>query len=204
MIAYITGTLDRTWGNSCLLICQDGLGYEVAVPAHTLASLPEAGKEVSFYTSLAVREDALELFGFTTFTERQYFEILVSIARVGARTALAILSQFRPEEIARLVAEDNVNALTRVSGIGRKTAQHIFLELKYKLKGDGLIPLTRAPAPRALESNTMQDVQAALVNLGYNEEECMGLVRDILNNDPTLGVSECLRAALRALGKGLS
>ena len=134
MIAYLEGRLAETWGNACLIVTEGGVGYEVALPAHTLAALPDRGEPLALYTSLAVREDALELFGFASFEERQTFEVLVSISKVGARTALAILSIFRPDDLRRLVLEDDVLALTRVSGIGKKTAQHVFLELKYKLK----------------------------------------------------------------------
>ncbi len=95
---------------------------------------PDAGESVALYTSLVVREDAQQLFGFATFEERQVFEVLLTISKVGARTALAILSLYRPDDLRRIVLEEDVDALTRVSGIGKKTAQHVFLELKYKLK----------------------------------------------------------------------
>jgi len=120
MIAYLEGRLAEIWGNACLVVTQGGVGYEVALPAHTLAALPGRGEPLVLYTSLAVREDALELFGFATFEERQTFEVLVSISKVGARTALGILSIFRPDDLRRVVLEDDVLALTRVSGIGQK------------------------------------------------------------------------------------
>ena len=100
MIAYIEGRLAEVWGNACLVVTEGGVGYEVALPAHTLAALPGKGGSVALYTSLAVREDALELFGFASFEERQTFEVLVSISKVGARTALAILSIFGPTTCA--------------------------------------------------------------------------------------------------------
>ena len=126
MIAYVEGRLAQVWGNTALVVTQGGVGYAVGLPAHTLASLPGRGEAVAFYTSLAVREDALELFGFASFEERQTFEVLVSISKVGARTALGILSIFRPDDLRRLVLEDDVLALTRVSGIGKKTPSTFF------------------------------------------------------------------------------
>ena len=102
MIAYLEGRLAEIWGNACLLVTEGGVGYEVALPAHTLAALPGRGEHLTLYTSLAVREDALELFGFATFEERQTFEVLVSISKVGARTALGILSIFRPDDLRRV------------------------------------------------------------------------------------------------------
>ena len=134
MIAYLEGLLAETWGTSCIVVTRGGVGYELDLPAHTMASLPGRGESVALYTSLVVREDAQQLFGFATFEERQVFEVLLTISKVGARTALAILSLYRPDDLRRIVLEEDVDALTRVSGIGKKTAQHVFLELKYKLK----------------------------------------------------------------------
>lgn len=201
MIAYIEGRLAETWGNACLIVTEGGMGYEVALPAHTLAALPARGGTVAVYTSLAVREDALELFGFATFEERQTFQVLVSISKVGARTALSILSIFRPDDLRRIVIEEDVPALTRVSGIGKKTAQHIFLELKYKLKvEDG--PRAAALVSEVRPGSVFRDVLDGLANLGYAEEECAPLVRKLLHDEPDLDVTGALRAALKALARG--
>lgn len=170
---------------------------------HTLAALPDRGEQLALYTSLAVREDALELFGFASFEERQTFEVLVSISKVGARTALAILSIFRPDDLRRLVLEDDVLALTRVSGIGKKTAQHVFLELKYKLKVED-VPQAAVLAASGRPGSVFRDVLDGLANLGYAEEECAPLVKKILHEEPDLDVTGALRAALKALAKGRS
>lgn len=201
MIAYLEGRLAETWGNTCLILTAGGVGYEVALPTHTLAALPGKGEPVALFTSLAVREDALELFGFATFEERQTFEVLVSISKVGARTGLAILSVYRPEDLRRLVLEEDVLSLTRVSGIGKKTAQHIFLELKYKLSVDDA-PQAAVLAATGRPGSVYRDVLAGLANLGYAEEECAPLVKKILHAEPDLDVTGTLRAALKALAKG--
>lgn len=148
MIAYLEGLLAETWGTSCIVVTRGGVGYELDLPAHTMASLPGRGESVALYTSLVVREDAQQLFGFATFEERQVFEVLLTISKVGARTALAILSLYRPDDLRRIVLEEDVDALTRVSGIGKKTAQHVFLELKYKLKVED-VPQAAVLAPTA-------------------------------------------------------
>ncbi|SDF34904.1 Holliday junction branch migration protein RuvA [Desulfovibrio legallii] len=201
MIAYVEGRLAQVWGNTCLVVTEGGVGYAVALPAHTLAALPGRGEAVAFYTSLAVREDALELFGFASFEERQTFAVLVSISKVGARTALGILSIFRPEDLRRLVLEDDVLALTRVSGIGKKTAEHVFLELKYKLKVDDT-PQTAVLAGGARPGSVFRDVLDGLGNLGYSEDECAPMVKKILMEEPDLDVTGALRAALKTLAKG--
>ena len=198
MIAYLEGRLAEIGDDACLLVTENGVGYEVGLPSHTCAALPGRGQRVVFYISHVVREDAQELYGFETFEERQTFRVLLSIAKVGARTALAILSRYRPGDLRAVVAEENVAALTRVPGIGKKTAQHIFLELKYKLKADGAPSSPSSAHPPSV----FRDVVDGLANLGYPEEECAPLVRELLREREDLGVSEALRAALRALGKG--
>ena len=202
MIAYVEGRLAQVWGNTALVVTQGGVGYAVGLPAHTLASLPGRGEAVAFYTSLAVREDAPELFGFASFEERQTFEVLGSISKVGARTALGILSIFRPDDLRRLVLEDDVLALTRVSGIGKKTAEHIFLELKYKLKVDDAPQAAALVGSGVRPGSVFRDVLDGLGNLGYSEDACAPMVKKILLEEPDLDVTGALRAALKTLAKG--
>lgn len=201
MIAYVEGRLAETTGNACVVVTEGGVGYEVFVPSHTLSRLPEKGGLVRLFTSTEVREDALELYGFDAWDERQTFIVLTSISKVGAKTGLAILSQFRPDDLRRLVIEDDANALTRVSGIGKKTAQHIFLELKYKLKVED-VPAAAALAPSGRPGGVFRDVVAGLTNLGYSEDEAGHVVKDVLHAEPDLDVGGALRAALKALAKG--
>ena len=201
MIAYVEGRLAEVWGNACVVMTEGGVGYEIALPNHTLSRLTERGGHVAFHTSLIVREDAQELYGFDTWEERQTFQVLVTISKVGAKTALAILSLYRPDDLRRLVLEDDVQALTRVSGIGKKTAQHIFLELKYKLKAEDM------PAAAALGAaapgSVFRDALDGLSNLGYAEEEAAPVLKKVLHDEPDLDVSGALRAALKGLARGV-
>lgn len=201
MIAYVEGRLAEVSENAVLLITSGGVGYEVYAPGHTLSRLPGRGAMLALYTVHVVREDAQELFGFETWDERSTFEILTGISKVGARTALAMLSVFRPDDLRRLVLEDDPNSLTRVPGIGKKTAQHVFLELKYKLKMDeGTLPSGSAGAERP--GSVYRDTLAGLAGLGYTEEEAGDLIKGLLRAEPDLDVSGALRAALKALAKG--
>lgn len=199
MIAYIKGTLIEAWEKCVIVLSSGGIGYRLILPGHTQATLPDKGQEVSFFTSMAVREDAIELFGFSTFEERQTFEILRTINKVGARTALAILAVFRPAELRQIVLDENISALTKVAGIGKKTAEHVFLELKYKLPA-----LERQPAITGIpaQGGVYADVVAALANLGYGSEECGAAVRTILKAEPDLDVASAIRQALKQLAKG--
>ena len=191
MIAYIEGRLAEVCANACVVVTEGGVGYEVYLPQQTRLQLPERGGHV--------REDAQELFGFETWDERQTFIVLTSISKVGARTALGILSAFRPDDLRRLVLEDDVLALTQVSGIGKKSAQHIFLELKYKLKVEDM------PAAASLQlgvpGSVYRDALTGLEGLGYAEAEAAPVLKNILHEEPDLEVSEALRAALKALAR---
>ena len=103
MLAYVEGRVLEVGENGCVLLTAGGVGYEVFLPTHALAHLPEKGAQAAFFTCFVVREDAQELFGFPTWDDRQTFLVLIGITRVGARTALAILSQFRPDDLRRIV-----------------------------------------------------------------------------------------------------
>lgn len=199
MISFLTGIIGESWNTTCIIITQGGVGYAVSLPGHTFADLPPKGNEASFYTSLVVREDAFELFGFATLEEKQTFEILRSISRVGPRTALAILTTFRPRELVDIAREASAASLMKVSGIGQKTAQHILLELKYKLKSGAKPTRVGDIAP---VSSIYGDVLAALSSLGYEDVECSAIVRKIMDTEPDLDEQEILRAALKTLAKG--
>ncbi|MBQ7585128.1 MAG: Holliday junction branch migration protein RuvA [Desulfovibrionaceae bacterium] len=199
MIAYLEGRLEALWGNTALIVTKGGVGYSLALPAHTLQNLPKIGEQVAFYTSLIVREDALELFGFATLEEKQTFEKLLTISKVGARTAQAILSIFRPEDLRKLVTNDDSSMLMRVPGIGKKTSQHIFLEIKDKL---GPLDAKEALGPDFKgDSQVMRNVLDGLLGLGYAEKESIPVVVKILKANPSLSIAETLRAALKALAE---
>lgn len=200
MIAYVEGKVAEMRDNACVVITDGGVGYEIFLPARTVAGLPARGERVSLYTWHVTREDAQELYGFESWDERVTFGVLTSISKVGARTALGILSVFRPEDLRRIVLEDDALALTHVSGIGKKTAQHVFLELKYKLDTSGL-PAT-APASAGRPGGVYRDALDGLCGLGYAEDEAGPVLKTVLREEPDLDVSGALRATLKALAKG--
>ena len=127
--------------------------------------------------------------------------MLTSISKVGARTALGILSAFRPDDLRRLVLEDDVLALTQVSGIGKKSAQHIFLELKYKLKVEDMPRRQMLTQTGSMGEKLYRDALTGLEGLGYAEAEAAPVLKNILHEEPDLEVSEALRAALKALAR---
>ncbi|MBQ7456151.1 MAG: Holliday junction branch migration protein RuvA [Desulfovibrio sp.] len=200
MIGYLEGTVAERTANRCLVATSGGVGYWVFVPSHTMAQLPAKGGRVAFYTNLIVREDALELFGFQTVVEQETFDILISISKVGAKTALAILSLFRPEDLERIVADDDALVLVQVPGIGKKTAQHVFLELKDKLKA--VQHGVKTGEESGASGKLLRDVLDGLTGLGYEEREVYATVRALVSEHPDYDVSQALRSSLQELSRG--
>jgi len=169
-----------------LLVEVGGVGYEVEVPMSTFYSLPAAGEAVTLFTHLSIKEDSHSLYGFATLEERTTFRQLIKISGVGARTALAVLSGLSVGDLAQAVALQDAQTLTRIPGIGKKTAERLLLELKGKLAD---------AKPSAPGSN---DVLNALLGLGYSEKEALAALKGL---PAGIAVAEGIRAALKALAK---
>ena len=169
-----------------------GVGYEVDVPMSTFYNLPATGAEISLYTHLAVREDAHQLFGFATEAERHAFRQLLKISGVGARTALSVLSGLSVSDLREAVVNQDSGRLTKVPGIGKKTAERLLLELRDKLDA-----VLAAPAVAKGDGQT-GDVMNALVALGYNDREAAWAVKQLPDG---LAVADGIRQALRLLSK---
>jgi Holliday junction DNA helicase RuvA len=177
-----------------VLVDVQGVAYELDVPMSTFYQLPASGAQVTLHTHLVVREDAHLLFGFATEAERQTFRQVLRISGVGTRTALALLSGMTVEELCQAVAGQDAARLTRIPGIGRKTAERLLLELRDKLLGGEPGALARpAASPR-------DDALNALLALGYSEKEASAALAKIAAD---VGTSEAIRQALRLLSKVL-
>ncbi len=209
MIAYLEGRVLTRRERSFILVTEGGVGYELAAAAPFLVSLPAAGEFLAVYVQTIVREDAMELYGFESLETRNLFALLISISKLGPKTALAILSTFDTAELTRIVAEEDVTTLTRVPGIGKKSAQHIALELRYKLKDVAPAAVASQPGGRDAAppaASAALDALAGLTNLGYDEREARAAVDAVLAEEPDLAgdkdVAGILRAALKHLAKG--
>jgi Holliday junction DNA helicase RuvA len=192
MIGRIQGILVSVHPPRLLVDCQ-GIGYEVDVPMSTLYQLPQAGQTITLLTHFQVREDAQQLFGFATETERAAFRQLIKISGVGSRTALAILSGMSVNELAQAIAMQEAGRLTQVPGIGKKTAERLCLELKGKLAPD--LGITGGK-PQASEASS--EVLQALLALGYSEKEAHLALKQI---PPETSVSDGIRMGLKYLSK---
>lgn len=192
MIGRIAGVLLEK-NPPALLVDAAGVGYEIDVPMSTFYGLPAIGERVTLLTHLAVREDAHQLFGFATVAERNAFRQLIRISGVGARIALAVLSGMSVDELAQAVALQDAARLTRVPGIGKKTAERLLLELKGKL-ADAL----NVGAAATAATNGAADILKALLALGYSEREAGTAARQV---PAGTGVSDGIRLALKSLAR---
>lgn len=192
MIGRIHGTLLEKNPPQILVDCQ-GVGYEVEVPMSTFYNLPQNGERVTLLTHMVVREDAQLLFGFGAEAERRLFRQLIKISGVGARTALAVLSGMSVEDLAEAVSLQETARLTKVPGIGKKTAERLLLELKDKLG----VELGAAGAVNRPASGS-SDVLHALLALGYNEREARAAVKQLPDD---ASVSDGIKQALKSLSK---
>ena len=192
MIGRLHGTLVEKNPPQILLDVQ-GVAYEVDVPMSTFYNLPNLGAMVTLFTHLVVREDAHLLFGFGSDNERRAFRQLIKISGVGARTALSVLSGMSVTELAQTVTMQEPGRLTKIPGIGKKTAERLLLELKDKLGAD----LTTSVGVNRAAPVT-SDVLHALLSLGYSDKEALHAVKQLPEG---VAVTDGIKQALKLLAK---
>ncbi len=193
MIAHLRGRLIAKHPNQAIVEA-GGVGYDVNISVSTFSELPAPGAEIALFIHTHVREDALSLFGFLREQEKQLFEKLISVSGIGPRLAITILSGMQADAAVAAIRGNNVAALTRVPGIGKKTAERMVLELRDKLEAFGV------PAAAAAASPVEEDVLSALVNLGYNRALAEKAVAR-LGSASADGFDALFRKALAALAK---
>jgi len=190
MIGRLSGVLLEKNPPQLLVDC-NGVGYEVNVPMSTFYNLPGLGEKVVLLTHLTVREDAHILFGFGTNEERNVFKQLVKITGIGARTALSILSGMSVADLAQAITMQEAGRLTKIPGIGKKTADRLLLELKGKLGAD-------LGVAGAVATDATSDILNALLALGYSDKEAMLALKQV---PAGTGVSDGIKLALKSLSK---
>lgn len=203
MIGSVAGTLVETYPDGAL-VDVSGVGYRVLAPPSVIARLPGSGQSVRLHTHLHVREDALTLYGFTTAEERDLFEILIAVNGIGPKGGLAVLGVYTPDALRRAILGEDLDALTLIPGVGKKTAGRMILELREKLgAGDAdLVPVASSPAMR----QALGEVRAALLQLGYTTTEARGALEHVAaanaaaNGNGSSSVEALLKAALKELG----
>ena len=200
MLYSVRGTLIHMEANLVVVEC-GGVGYALRTTANTMSRQPETGNETMLYTYLYVREDAVELFGFSTLSELNCFQMLISVSGVGPKAAISILSNITPEQFAICVATGDSKAFTASKGIGLKTAQRLVLELKDKITNEQLEGGVTASNPSLAGGvvsgkGNLSEAISALVVLGYPQQQA---ARAVTAFDGSLPVEELIKLALKAL-----
>jgi Holliday junction DNA helicase RuvA len=180
MIHFIKGILEEK-RNDSLVIEAGGVGYFITCPAGTIQSMPQCGQVVKLLTSMRVREDGWQLYGFSSFEERDFYEMLISVSGIGPKAAIALLSAYTVDQLNKAITTEDEVLLSSISGIGKRTAGRIIVELKEKT-----IPVTG-------ETNSFFEAREALISLGYSLKEAGDLLSDIKAE----GTEQMLKEALQ-------
>ena len=196
MIGRLAGTLIEK-NPPAITVDVQGVGYELDVPMSTFYNLPATGERVVLHTHLIVREDGHFLFGFGSDEERAAFRQLLKISGVGARTALAVLSGMSVAELNQAVTLQDAGRLTKVPGIGKKTAERLLLELRDRLP-KAASGIASAPGSGGTAASAASDILNALLALGYNEREALSAMKNLA---PDVAVADGIRQALKLLSK---
>lgn len=204
MIYSITGLLRQVAPTYCVIeAC--GVGYQCSASTYTLSSLPGRGQEVTLLTHLWVKEDGMELFGFSTEQEKHCFRLLIGVSGVGPRVALAILSDAAPDRLMLSIAAGDAKALTRAQGVGAKLAQRIILELRDKVTDEdigssfGEEQGAIAALGESAKNTAKSEAISALVALGYGQTDAAAVIAPM---EDSLAVDELIRRALKSFTRG--
>lgn len=197
MFAYIKGTLEEKSTNY-VVIDVGGIGYKIFMSNISINEIGELGNIVKVHTHYYVREDNISLYGFSSNEELRMFELLLSVSGVGAKSAIAMLSEISPSSFALAVISDDISKLVKIPGVGKKTAARIILELKDKLKNENAIEKTEEISSAVKEDDRAVEALAALQVLGYTKKEVEKVFEKIdINN---LEIEEIIKQALKYLG----
>ncbi len=201
MFYSITGKLIKTDSQIAVVEC-GGVGFKCFCSLNTLKALSGIGSTVSLYTYLSVREDALDLFGFHTENEMNYFKLLTSVSGVGPKVALAMLSDFTSDQLALAIASGDSKMLTKASGVGPKLAQRLVLELRDKITDMNISAVTEEInmiSTSSVNAN-VNEAAAALVSLGYTQTDAMMVLSKL---DQSLSVEKLISQALKVGGRNV-
>jgi holliday junction DNA helicase RuvA len=197
MISYVKGMLDHK-EPSYVIVDVNGVGYEVFVPLSTYGKLPTIGSQVKLHTHHYVREDAMQLYGFLSTEEKETFELLLSISGIGSKVALSILSTLSVDEFRRSIAQGDMKALTKIPGIGKKSAERMLLELKDKV---GKMRVEE-DTMRIFDSESINEAVSALINLGATQsmaEYAVYKAEKMLGKEAA--IEDIISQALKSFGK---
>jgi len=189
MIHYLKGILEYK-SPAFIIVDVGGVGYEINIPLSSFDLLPSEGKEIKINTYLHWRENGLTLYGFVTQEERDFFGLLISISKIGPKSALRIVSRISPSEFKRAIKKGDLTTLTHIPGIGGKTAQRLILELKERVEEEEMVE----PGKETITKDTL----SALISLGYTRKEAEKAVKEALRStEEGVDLAGLIREALR-------
>jgi len=194
MIYSLNGILEEKTADTAVVVCQ-GVGYAVSCSLNTLSSLPAAGEKVFLYTLLSVKENAVDLYGFSSKKERDAFKLLCTVSGVGPKVAMSVLSTYDPDRTALLIASGDSKAITACPGIGARLAQRIVMELKDKVLQLDISGVGETVAA-VTEGTASSEAAAALISLGFSHSEAASALAGL---PAELSTEEMIARALRAL-----
>jgi Holliday junction DNA helicase RuvA len=197
MISHLIGTVEHVDQNH-VVIEVGNIGYHVKVPASVLSRLPAVGEKVKLFTIQVVREDDISLYGFLAKEERSLFSLFLSVSGIGPKLAMALISGFSLDRLVSGIAQGDVELLSSISGIGRKTAERIVVELKEKIARAYAIQPAQMAAGMKGEQGIISDSISALIALGYSPREARDAITQ-LKTDNLASVEEVIKEALKAL-----
>lgn len=200
MLAYITGTLEDIQEDS-VVIDNQGMGYRIYVTGMDLGMLPAMGEQIRLYLHMAIREDDISLYGFTSRDALHLFQLLISVSGIGPKAGLAILSVLSVTDVQMAILSGDVKALTKANGVGTKGAQRVIMELKDRMDLESMLT-TKQSHTREETGNTDTDAVTAaamaLTSLGYSQLEAMQAIRRVEHSEG-MGEEELLKAALKKM-----
>ena len=195
MYRYISGTLVEK-SPTTVTIDTHGIGYQLVIPLSTYHKLPQTGAHIKLQTHFVVREDAQQLYGFTTEEELELFRMLISVSNIGPKMAMTILSGIGIRELRQAIVDGAVPTLSAISGIGKKTAERVIIELREKI----ILDEPRTTKKSAFEERLLEDSLQALVSLGYKKHDAKVAIQKVLamhSSDEKLKVEELIRQSLK-------
>ncbi len=198
MFAYIKGSLEQK-SNNYVVIDVGGIGYKIFMATKAIETLGEIGKVVKVHTHYYVREDNISLYGFNTNEELRMFELLLQVSGIGAKSAIAMLSEISPSSFALAIISDDISQLVKIPGIGKKTAARIVLELKDKLKTEEAITKTEEVKLSITNEEEISEAIAALQVLGYTKREIEKALENV--DTKNLQLEEIIKQGLKNLAR---
>lgn len=202
MIGYLQGKILSFFENKIIVLTNSNVGYEVYIPLSYLSKNIAKDNDIELFVKTIVKDSEIELYGFLTEREKELFSRLINVTKLGPKSALTILSHMDPDKLINAILREDINSLSQIKGIGKKTAKRMILELKESItQKDVSINSINTTLNEEEKNSVYKESLSALINLGYKEEEVSPILLQTIEEDPDLLVEEVIRSALKKMAK---